>query len=209
MSYEKKRVPVLSAAAAYEKVADQYDRDLAEYDSYDLRPFTLALPRELAGLRALDAGGGTGRWAVRLARRGAVVTLVDPAPAMLKLARRKGGGFQTVLGSIEALPFADASFDIVLCAFVLGYCEDLPQALGELVRVLVPGGLLLISTSSERRSPEHRVANRDPFLLDVTYHRPDEYRDALEDLGCTVERLESVRTAKDVVAGTVIVARRA
>lgn len=207
MAYKKQLIPVISAAEGYEKVAATYDQDLAEYDSYDLRPFVHALPRDAHGLRVLDAGGGTGRWAIRLAKRGADVTLADPAPAMLAIARRKDGRITTVKAAIEALPFPDASFDVTLCAFVLGYCPDLVQALGELVRVTRPGGLLLLSSSSERKSPLHRVENRKPFLIDVTYHRPDEYRDALEDLGCTVEVQEPVRTAKDVVAGHVIIAR--
>jgi ubiquinone/menaquinone biosynthesis C-methylase UbiE len=208
MGYQKKRVPVLPADEAYDKVAAEYDKDQAFYDEIDLKPFTQALPRELAGLKVLDAGGGTGRWAARLAKRDAKVTLADPAPAMVKLARKKDARIETVAAPVEALPFPDASFDIVLCAFVLGYVADLEAALAELTRVLAPGGLLLISQSPERKSPLHRVGNRNPFLIDVSYHRPEAFTAALERLRCPIEKLEQPESKKGTVLGTVIVARK-
>ena len=49
-------------------------------------------------------------------------------------------------GSVEALPVADASFDLVLCTQVLEHCDDPAQAVRELRRVLTPGGRVLAST---------------------------------------------------------------
>ena len=49
-------------------------------------------------------------------------------------------------GSVEALPVADASFDLVLCTQVLEHCDDPAQAVRELRRVLAPGGRVLAST---------------------------------------------------------------
>jgi SAM-dependent methyltransferase len=51
-----------------------------------------------------------------------------------------------VHGSIEALPVADASFDVVLCTQVLEHCDDPPQAVRELRRAVAPGGRVLAST---------------------------------------------------------------
>jgi SAM-dependent methyltransferase len=51
-----------------------------------------------------------------------------------------------LIGPIEALPVADASFDVVLCTQVLEHCDDPAQAVRELHRVVVPGGRVLAST---------------------------------------------------------------
>jgi SAM-dependent methyltransferase len=51
-----------------------------------------------------------------------------------------------LLGSVEALPVADASFDVVLCTQVLEHCDDPAQAVRELHRVTAPGGRVLAST---------------------------------------------------------------
>ena len=206
MGYDKRHMPVVPAAAGYERVATTYDRDLDDYDAIDKRAFVRALPAELEGLVALDAGGGTGRWAVRLAKRGADVTLADPSPAMLQIGAAKDGRIHTVVAPDEELPFPDATFDIIVCAFVLGYCPDLDAAVRELARVAKPNALLLLSNSSERKSPIHRVGNSDPFILDVTLYHPSALTQALEKHDCTISSLEVVRTEKGVRSGTVIVA---
>jgi len=101
----------------------------------------LAVP---AGARILDAGCGSGRNMVELARRGAV-TGVEPAAQSLAIARARAVG--TVLpGSLdEPLPFTDAMFDLVVALDVLEHVEDDEAALRELARVLVPGGRLLVT----------------------------------------------------------------
>lgn len=117
------------------------------------------LPAPTPALRLLDAGGGPGRYTIALARRGYHMTLLDLSPALLALAReqldaadptvrqRIGGVME---GSITDLaPFGDAQFDAVLC--LGGVLSHLPEtgerqrALGELRRVLRPGGFLFIS----------------------------------------------------------------
>jgi S-adenosylmethionine-dependent methyltransferase len=92
------------------------------------------LPRSQAGklLRALDVGGGTGEMAVRLARLGAHVTLLDSSPAMLDLAKRTvqeaGVADRVVLQEGDAAQFTNfspaASFDVILCHNVLEYLDD-------------------------------------------------------------------------------------
>ena len=207
MGYQKQRVPVLSAAEGYELVARSYDKDQKDYDEIDLKHFLRVLPAELAGLAVLDAGGGTGRWAARMAKRGATVTLLDPAPAMLAIAKAKDARIEAVQGSVEDVPFADETFDIAVCAFVLGYVQDLDAAAAELVRVVKPGGLLLVSHNPERKSPLHRAPGRPPFLLDVTYHRPEEMAETFARLGCDVKVTE-VRTKKTVLAGLLLEVRK-
>jgi SAM-dependent methyltransferase len=94
---------------------------------------------------ALDAACGTGRFARILADLGHTVIGVDGSPDMLKLARERvpEGDFQ--LGSVDRLPLADRSVDVVVCALALVHVSDLGPVFAEFARVLRPGGALLIS----------------------------------------------------------------
>lgn len=102
--------------------------------------------------RALDLATGTADFALGLARRfpSAHVTGVDLTPAMLEIGRRKvakagmTAHVDLVEGDACALAFPDASFDAVTCAFGFRNFPDRPAALAEAVRVLKPGGTLLV-----------------------------------------------------------------
>ena len=102
----------------------------------------------LDGLRALDVGTGDGAFAVEAARRGALVTGVDPDPAMLAAAaaraRAMGVDLQLGDGRAEQLPFADESFDMVFAVTVLCFVADADAAIREMARVLRPGGRLVV-----------------------------------------------------------------
>ena len=77
---------------------------------------------------------------------------LDIADSILRTARlaTKAVGLEVefVRGNLEALPLADAAFDLVLCAQAIEHVLDPPRALGELRRVLRPGGTLLLSTDN-------------------------------------------------------------
>jgi ubiquinone/menaquinone biosynthesis C-methylase UbiE len=92
------------------------------------------------GTPLLDVASGPGHLAGAAARRGARVTGVDLAPAMIELARRLYPGVTFREGSAEQLPFADASFEAVTCAFGVGHFPDSPRVLRDIARVLAPGG---------------------------------------------------------------------
>lgn len=98
---------------------------------------------DVRGRRTLDLGCGHGMAAVVLARRGARVTACDLSPGYLRevQARAAANGVALDLVSCagEALPFADASFDLIWGHAVLHHL-DLGQAAGQLRRVLAPGG---------------------------------------------------------------------
>ncbi|WP_076863041.1 class I SAM-dependent methyltransferase [Bradyrhizobium mercantei] len=107
---------------------------------------------DLSGQRWLDAGCGTGTLSRLLAARGCDVTGVDASSEMIVTAR--SGLADSLLAerltfqqipTIANLPFADRSFDGVLCASVLEYVPDVAQCLAQIHRVLSPGGLLLVS----------------------------------------------------------------
>ncbi|MBC3841458.1 methyltransferase domain-containing protein [Streptacidiphilus sp. 4-A2] len=75
---------------------------------------------------------------------------IDPSPKLIGAARRHaaqtGREIGYTVGKSEQLPYADASFDIVTCVDVLEHVESPAQAVREIQRVLVPGGLFLFDT---------------------------------------------------------------
>jgi ubiquinone/menaquinone biosynthesis C-methylase UbiE len=104
------------------------------------------------GERVLDAACGTGIVARLAAERvgapGAVLGL-DLNPGMLAIARAlpppSGASITWHEASVLAMPFSDATFDVILCQLGLQFFPDRPQALREMRRVLVPGSRLLLS----------------------------------------------------------------
>jgi malonyl-CoA O-methyltransferase len=99
----------------------------------------------IGGLSVLDAGCGTGRYArILRAGGGRLVVAVDVSAAML--ARASADGVARVRGDIRALPFADASFDLVVSGLMLPDIAELDRVAREWHRVLRPGGLVVCST---------------------------------------------------------------
>jgi ubiquinone/menaquinone biosynthesis C-methylase UbiE len=99
----------------------------------------------------LDAGMGPGRLLEQLDRLGWTVHGVDLSPEMVEIARAHlpAARERLALGSIEALPFPDETFDAVVATGVLEYAT-LPTALRELARVLRPGGRCVVSYPNPR-----------------------------------------------------------
>jgi SAM-dependent methyltransferase len=103
--------------------------------------------RELAPARLLEVGGGPGELAEWIRDDlGAEVSFLDLSPRMVELAR--GRDLDARVGDVQELPFADASFDVVVAAWMLYHVPDLDRGLAEIARVLVPGGALVAVTNS-------------------------------------------------------------
>ena len=127
---------------------------------------------ESSGSLVLDAGGGTGRWTVPLAKKGYRIVLCDISPGMLQRAcdkiRKESVSHRAcaTLQNLEALAFAGETFDFVLCEDgPLSMC-DAPKAVGELRRVLKPGariwasvvGRYVMALRRLQKDPEEAVA---------------------------------------------------
>lgn len=131
---------------AWEKSAPDYDRKIASFEN---GPFNGG--REWIGERAtgriLDVATGTGRNLPHFPASSTVVG-IDLSPTMLSLARRRAAdlGRDVTLGQGDAehLPFDESTFDTVVCALSLCSIPDPAAAIGEMARVLTPGGRLLL-----------------------------------------------------------------
>lgn len=97
-----------------------------------------------AGERVLDAAAGNGNATLAAARRFARVTSTDYVPALLDRGRKRAEAEQLdvafEVADVEALPYPDASFDVVLSTFGVMFAPDHDQTARELMRVCRPGG---------------------------------------------------------------------
>ena len=178
---------------------------------HDLNPVRLDYIEARAGLAGkvvLDVGCGGGLLAEEFARLGFRVTGVDPSRESLAAARRHATAagleidYQSGIG--EALPFPDASFDVVYCCDVLEHVADLARVVAEASRVLQPGGVYLYDTIN--RTPASWLAvifllQELPWtrLMPPRLHdwrmfiRPDELRRLLEREGLAPRDLTGLK----------------
>ncbi|MGF1466293.1 MAG: methyltransferase domain-containing protein [Sandaracinaceae bacterium] len=105
-----------------------------------------ALGTELAGARILDVGCGTGYTLTRLPPTARSVGL-DLAPAALRYAALRAPAASLVRASAYQIPFADATFDVVLALDVLEHLDDDVDAAQEIARVLRPGGVSVVAVT--------------------------------------------------------------
>jgi demethylmenaquinone methyltransferase/2-methoxy-6-polyprenyl-1,4-benzoquinol methylase len=154
-------------AAMFDKIAFRYDflnRFLSGgIDLYWRRRAIRELGGKdaIQGMNVLDVATGTGDMAIMLTKQltGSRVTGVDISTGMLEIGRQKIARLQLeqriVLqtGDSEALEFPDAHFDAITVAFGVRNFEHLERGLGEMLRVLKPGGRLVVLEFSQPRTP--------------------------------------------------------
>ena len=111
--------------------------------------------RAVRGLHGhvLDVACGTGDMVVELLKREADVTGADLSQEMLAIAKQKAPSATYMVADAEHLPFEDASFDAVTCAFGVRNFVHLEQGLKEMLRVLKPGGRMVILELATPDSP--------------------------------------------------------
>jgi len=135
-----------AVARAFGRAALHYDRhaELQRLSGDAL----LALAPAQTGDKLLDAGCGTGWYSRTWRQRGKQVTALDLSPQMLQQARANNVAQHYLAGDIDALPFANASMDVVWSNLVVQWSDNLRAALHQFKRVLHPEGCLLFSTLS-------------------------------------------------------------
>jgi len=158
----------------FDSVASRYDlmNDLMSGGVHRLwKRFTIELSAARPGQTILDIAGGTGDLAARFSRlvgpEGQVI-LADINAAMLEVGRDrlidKGatGNIEVVQADAQALPFKDNSVDCITIAFGLRNVTDKALALRSMLRVLRPGGRLLVLEFSKPTSLSRRVDPQAP-----------------------------------------------
>jgi 2-polyprenyl-6-hydroxyphenyl methylase/3-demethylubiquinone-9 3-methyltransferase len=105
---------------------------------------------DLRGKKTLDVGCGGGILAEDFARLGCDVTGIDPSEKSIEAAlvhtRQEGLAIDYRIGTGEALPFPDASFELAYCCDVLEHVSDVGRVIAEISRVLQPGAIFFYDT---------------------------------------------------------------
>lgn len=207
----------------YNRKSESYEsvRESLVFRIYDaitwkyLEPYVPTSPNSFV----LDAGGGTGRWAIPMAKKGCKVILLDISEKMLNIARQRIAA-EGLVGRIEIqksdmrrLDYPDDTFDLVLSDHTLFLFDQPGQMVSELVRVLRRGAPIILSAQNRlvqtlAHLPDDPTAN--PEILQKAYkvlHRqeysmlsqdppikihtltPDEFRYLLERNGLSVKRM--------------------
>ncbi|MEC4726140.1 bifunctional demethylmenaquinone methyltransferase/2-methoxy-6-polyprenyl-1,4-benzoquinol methylase UbiE [Shewanella sp. D64] len=156
-------------ADVFHSVAAKYDimNDVMSFGIHRMwKRFTIESAGARPGMKVLDLAGGTGDLTAKFSHivgdRGQV-TLADINDSMLKVGREKlrnkgiVGNVNYVQANAEALPFPDNHFDIITIAFGLRNVTDKDAAIRSMLRVLKPGGKLLILEFSK---PQHDIMRK-------------------------------------------------
>jgi SAM-dependent methyltransferase len=159
------------------------------------------------GSATLDLGCGEGRVGRELAEAGHRVTGADSSPALIAAAEHAGGYERLVCADAARLPFEDCAFDLVVAFMSLQDIDRPADAIGEMARVLSPGGCAAIAIVHPfNRSPDgfedyfaqrHRttVHERDglPIVFEETERPLVAYTGPLADAGFVIEQLREPR----------------
>ena len=198
--------------AAWASRYDEEDNPLALIEG----PAILEACGDVAGLRVLDVGCGTGRHSLPLIQAGASVVGLDFSPEMLTVARRRAQSHLDATGSARAefhqhalrepFPFADQSFDLVIMGLVVEHVADLAAVMREAFRVLKYGGRCLVSALH----PDRTAAGQRARFIDpatglrtpiATIHRTEEeYLSPARAAGFTVEESRTLLGTADLAA---------
>ncbi len=179
--------------------------------------------------QVLDVGGGSGVWAVPLARQGCVVTVVDPSPNALATLQRRATDagvaerVRALQGDTDALPSLRprGGADLVLGHGLLEYVDDVPSSLRALMEAASAGGVVSVLVANRYaavlaralagrtnealrlfRDPDGRLENS----ADTVQRRFDSetLRRMLEEAGLTVEAVQGQSVLSDIVPGSVL-----
>ena len=136
----KSRMKTTWMSGDFDKIAQLYE------------PGAVAFIKKLSlkpGMRVLDVACGSGNLALPAARLGAAVTGVDIAPNLIETARKRAAEESVLIrfdeGDAEAMPYKDASFDVVVSMFGAMFAPQPDVVVSELLRVCRPGGRIAMA----------------------------------------------------------------
>lgn len=173
----------------FEEYADDYDRWFDEHqDEYrtELSRIRRVLPA--SDSRAIEVGVGSGRFAAPVG----IGIGIEPSRRLCRMARQRG--IDVIRGVAEALPIRNESCSSVLLVTVICYLDDPETALGEVARVLIPGGVLTLAFI-EREGAIHkkylRKGGKGRFLSRARFYSRDEAGRFLRNAGFTVHTIDA------------------
>ncbi|OIO88133.1 MAG: hypothetical protein AUK03_16755 [Anaerolineae bacterium CG2_30_64_16] len=156
-----------ASAEYFERVAGEWDSLRTGYFGEAVRDAAIARAYLRPEMVVADVGSGTGFMAAGLAPLVAQVVAVDGSAAMLEVNRLNLGGLRNVEHRVAdgaALPFEDASLDAVFANMYLHHCPDPQAAVAEMMRVLKPGGRLVITDLDQHAHAWMREEMADQWL---------------------------------------------
>ena len=184
---------------------------------YEDQIIPLAVTEQGGAGRVLDLGCGDGQIARALASTGVSVVGVDPTTNQIDVAAERAGGPVFAQAGAAVLPFSDGAFDGVIACLVFEHIDDVDAAIGEVARVLRPGGRFtfllnhpLLQTPGSGWIDDHMVDPPEqywrigPYLVEAEtveqvelgvhirfLHRPlSRYLNALAAVGLVLERMD-------------------
>jgi len=150
--------------------------------------------------RVIDLACGTGRYALALGPEAAWVVGVDLSLDMLSLAP---ASFWRVQGDLRAIPLRSACAEIVVCGLAIGHVRELPAAVAEMARVLVPGGHVVYSdlhpdARSRGWRRDFRAADGRRYAVAFSTHHETAHREALRAAGLSPEVVREVGVGEEI-----------
>lgn len=192
------------SADRWEKAAQAYAT--GEHKSGRELELVVAFAAPTGDERVLDIGAGAGHTALALAPYVREVVVTDPVDGMLAAARRvfAEAGFRNaefLTASAEALPFPEASFEVVTSRLAAHHFEDVPQAMREIARVLRPRGVFIFVDTLAPEDPTSAAFQDEvETMRDPTHRRiytEQQWISFCEAAGLHKERTEIVRKTHD------------
>lgn len=199
MSQAGQESPTQRVRGFYQGYAQRYDRETDHYDGFLLGDGRAKLCAQARGV-VLEVAVGTGR-NLPLYPRDVRLIGIDITPAMVDIARQRARDLRLPLclaeADAQALPFADATFDVVVCTLALNAIPDDRAAIAEMYRALRPGGTLLllghvashlrlvraVQRLLERKSlpiaGDHQTRQPVPILIDTGFTIRHQHRSRL------------------------------
>ncbi len=193
-------VRTLAPTAAYDRWASAYRSRMNPLQKLEEDALLRLLP-DLRGKNVVDVGCGPGRVSrIALERGAASTTGVDASRAMLHEARSLSDERSSwILGDACDLPLEASTFDVVVCALMLGHVAKLDVAVSEMHRVLKPGGYALISGFHPFATLQGAVRTFEDPATGRTYaitqhvHLFEDYLRCFRDCGWVLQALEEPR----------------